>query len=411
MIIKMDKLVEKIAWLATVLLFSLNFIFESYTWGRYVFFGISVLIFFLAVLRGRGVIRLSFSSWHLHMALLSLFSLVTSLWSISPADSRQKAVTMLLSLLCMALVYLFYHGTDSVIGLVTIVKWMGYVITVYAFFFYGFENITHMLEESARLNNEFSNVNTIGMLAAMSVVIQTYEILYMKKWRLSMLLSIPCIVMVAATQSRKALILMGLGIFLVGIANLGMRKNVLKTLLGIGIALGALVLILRLPIFSGVNERMEDIWTMLSGGDQVGASAEIRNKMVALGWKTFLENPMGGVGIGAPHVLAASYLDYDAYLHNNYVELLAGGGLVGFVLYYWLYAYLLISMYRLRAYRNPEYRICLIMMVLLLVMDWGLVAAYSRSTYFYFLIFVLEVACLKKKKEAEDNGQAVARVE
>ena len=111
MIIKMDKLVEKIAWLATVLLFSLNFIFESYTWGRYVFFGISVLIFFLAVLRGRGVIRLSFSSWHLHMALLSLFSLVTSLWSISPADSRQKAVTMLLSLLCMALVYLFYHGT------------------------------------------------------------------------------------------------------------------------------------------------------------------------------------------------------------------------------------------------------------------------------------------------------------
>lgn len=408
MIIKADKLLEKTAWLVTVLLFSFNFIFGSYTWGKYVFFALSVAVLLLAVVRGKGVFRLKFSPWHGHLAALVAFSLVSSLWSISPADPRQKAVTLLLSLLCMALVYVFYQEMDGVGSLISAVKWLGYVVTFYAFAFYGYKTITMMLEESARLDNEFSNVNTIGMLSAMSVVIQLYEIIHLKKRNLSFLLSIPCVVMVAATQSRKALVLMVVGILLVIITRVGVRRNIFKTLFGVVMALAALNLILGLPIFSGANERMASLWAAFLGGGEVGASTELRNKMVELGWETFLQNPIGGIGIGAPHVLAASYLQMDTYLHNNYIELLAGGGILGFVIYYWIYAYLLISLYRLRKYKDPQYWICVIMLVLLLVMDWGRVAAYSRVTYFYTMIFVLEVSCLKKRKEAENNEQAVA---
>ena len=91
-------------------------------------------------------------------------------------------------------------------------------------------------------------------------------------------------------------------------------------------------------------------------------------------------------------------LNFDAYLHNNYIELLAGGGIIGAAVYYSMYVYLLTKTWKLRLYKNDEYGICLIVMLLLLIVDWGSVSCYSKSTYFYFMLFNLQVKNLMSIK-------------
>lgn len=48
------------------------------------------------------------------------------------------------------------------------------------------------------------------------------------------------------------------------------------------------------------------------------------------------------------HIIAAQELNFDAYLHCNYIELLCGGGLIGFLLYYIMYIYIGVSLWKLR---------------------------------------------------------------
>ena len=65
-----------------------------------------------------------------------------------------------------------------------------------------------------RISNEFANVNTIGLACALSCVIQiNFKCLSSKKhFSPSALLMIPSVVVIAATQSRKALVFLIVGV-------------------------------------------------------------------------------------------------------------------------------------------------------------------------------------------------------
>ena len=402
MIININKLLDKLIWMITVILFASIFVFETYTWGKYIFLIGSILILVLSVLQTEGRLLVTITPWHGLVAGVMCFSLFSSLWALSSDDALQKAFTLGQILMCLAFVHVYYQRRESVWPLISAIKWAGYLVAIYSFVFYGYENVIEMLDNAVRLSNEFSNVNSIGMLSAMAIVIQTYEIVCYRKLSWAVLPCIPSLVMVAATQSRKAFLLAVLGIILVLLINSFGSRDVIRGALKI---LGAIVLasviiymVMTLPIFEGVTNRMDDIWAMITGEGSVGASAHIRVQMMELGWASFLKNPIGGVGFGCPHILAAKYLSYDAYLHNNFVEVLAGGGVIGFFVYYWGYIYLIVNLFKYRKTKNKEYWLCAILIVLLLIMDYGQVSCYSKHTYFYFMVFYLEIACLKRQE-------------
>jgi len=80
-------------------------------------------------------------------------------------------------------------------------------------------------------------------------------------------------------------------------------------------------------VTSVLDRRME-------GFVSLDGSVTTRMEMVELGWKIFLDNPLVGCGLGCPRVLCLKSFNIDCYLHNDFIEILAGGGLVGFLLYY-----------------------------------------------------------------------------
>ena len=123
----------------------------------------------------------------------------------------------------------------------------------------------------------------------------------------------------------------------------------------------------------------------------------LRNTLRALGKESFLKHPIGGVGIANPHIIVWERLNYDAYMHDNFIELLCGGGIVGFCLYYVMYAYLFKQLWRYRDVDKSRVAFFSIWLGLMLIMNYGMVTYYSKLQNFYLMIHFLNVHELKRK--------------
>lgn len=398
---------QNIISILTIFMFASFFLFETYTWGRFILLGVSVLILLLSAIENHGKIMCAIHPWHYFILAIALFSLTSSLWAVSSADAIQKFITTMQILVCLSFLYSYYGQEDNIYRLINIIKWAGYCVAIYAFIFYGKDFILQMIRTSRRLENGFSNVNSIGLLSSFSIIIEIYEIRYQKKVKISALLMIPSFMMVLATQSRKAFVLLVLGIFLVLLVSSNERKNTIQkaaSFCGLIVLFGiAGFFLLKLPVFSGINERFLYLLETARGQGEAGSSAVLRSQMFAIGWKYFCKSPIVGIGYGCPHVIAAREMHFDAYLHNNYIELLAGGGIVGFSLYYSMYVYLFKKIYNYRNVAHYGKAICLIMLFLFLVMDFGMVNCYSKEMYFYFMIFFLLIEQLRNNQDILAN--------
>ena len=384
--------------ICTVFLFVSFFIFESYTWGRFILAGVSAVIFLFYIIYKEFQVNIHIGKWHKFVFMFGIVCLITALISIRPSDAIGKFIFIIQILVCFTPIYTFYDNEDKTKDLLNVIKWAGYIVAMYSIYFYGLDFVLNMLKSATRLENSFSNINVIGQISAIAIIIQVYQILNLhKKNFISCLFIIPTLFMILATQSRKAFVLLMLGLFLVYIVS-NNNKKLLKTIMRIIMAIIILFLLIwimsKLPIFSGINERMGYLLDSLKGND--GArSANLRKQMIEIGWNSFLHNPFLGIGIGSPHVIAFNEISEDAYLHNNYIELLCGGGIVGFYAFYSIYLYLLKSFWRYRKVKHYSKNICIILMISFLIMEWGKVSCYSKETYFYFMVFFLEVKQLK----------------
>lgn len=397
--INLKRILENIINICTIFLFASFFIFESYTWGRFILVGVSAVIFLLYIVYKGFSVKIHTGEWHIFVFMFGIICLITALISIRPSDAIGKFIFIIQILVCFTPVYTFYDDGDKIKDLLNVIKWAGYIVAIYSIYFYGLDFILNMLKSSVRLENSYTNVNVIGQISAIAIIIQVYQILNLKKKNIvSWIFMIPTLFIILATQSRKAFVLLIIGLFSVYIVSNDRKKKSTRIIMRFFIAIIALVLILwimsKFPIFSGINERMGYLIDSLEGSD--GArSANLRKQMIEIGWNSFLYHPFLGIGIGSPHIIALRKIGEDAYLHNNYVELLCGGGIIGFCAFYSIYVHLLKGFWRYRKIDHYGRKICVILIVSFLIMEWGKVSCYSKETYFYFMVFFLEMKQLK----------------
>lgn len=399
--INIKRIQENLINICTIFLFASFFIFESYIWGRYILIGVSALVFILYVIYKGPQSKIHIGAWHFFIFLFSIVCLLTTLVAIQPSDSIGKFKFLIQILLCFTPIYTYYGDGDKIEDLLNVIKWAGYVIAIYSIGFYGLDFVLSMLKSSVRLENSYANVNVIGQISAIAIIIQVYQLLNLKKKSIiSCLFMIPALLMILATQSRKAFVLLIIGLFSGYIMSNGSHKKTFKIIFRVFVAVFLLIIMIKmmskLSIFAGIDERMGYLFDSLNGKDG-GNSANLRKQLVAIGWNTFLKHPILGIGIGCPHIIAFRKLSFDAYLHNNYVELLCGGGILGLFAFYLIYLYLVRSFWHLRRIDHYGKNICLILMVSFLILDWGKVSCYSKETYFYFMLFFLEIKQLKNR--------------
>ena len=395
-----------------VLLFCSFTILTTYSWGRYVMILCVAAILGLGTLRDGWKYKFLFGRYIITLLLFTLYVLMSVIWAESPSDAFAKAKTLFEILIMVVILYNCYYGNQNCVqDLLWVVKWASVFVVLYSLLFFGIDNLIVMVSAEERMENTYANVNTIGMLAAIGAIIQLDELIQDKKIKLSEIFCVPSVFLIAATQSRKAFVILLFGISMDIVLNNSESKNftkkIFKLLLSIVAAIIVLNIILSLPMFSGMLERMGGIIASITGGGGVDSSTRIRQRMVEVGFEQFLKTPFLGMGIGNPHLLAARHLGKDTYLHNNFIELLAGGGIIGCGIYYSMYIYLFANLWKYRKYKNREYIVCAIIMVLLLAMDYGMVSYYTKSRYIYLMLYFLEVETLKRNAKEYQQGRCM----
>lgn len=412
MSIKVHKLLERIIWLITAFLLASFTIFDNTIYISLIIAGITVILLLLDSISNDFRILIKLSRFHLWGFGFAGYCLLSSLWAINPENSFSKGLTIIQIIICMTVIYCHYYRNYQPHRLLSIAEYSGYMIALYYIYFWGLGYIRNSLMAGARIENAFANGNTIGMSCAISFIISVYFLLYVSKKHIikfpfmALLLTI-----VAATASRKALVIVVLGVLFLFLFKYR-SKDILKTFFRWLFISGSLIvlflLILSFPIFDGLNHRMEGLIAAIMGNGIVDNSTYLRQQFIKIGLEQFLETPFFGIGIDNARLLLLQHFGYTTYLHNNYVELLASGGIVGASLFYSIYAYII---YKLKSnWKNysSEKIAVLLLIFLMLAMDFGAVSYYSKSTYFYIMMFFLFIKYNTRRRRNQDEDKKIS---
>ncbi len=209
--------------------------------------------------------------------------------------------------------------------------------------------INAMLEFSSsgikerRIGGELLNENTFGlyMATAFFSCLVLFEKLKKKRQLLSitpLLFSPFFVVMLLLSASKKAVLFLIIGIAIMGYFSFRKYQGSKKLLVLLIVLVGAVILyymIMFMPVFRSVSLRFTDMFNHVSDNSMGSESDRNRDFMMAQGLQAFLDSPIFGNGTSYSYVL------FNAYAHNNFVEILMNYGIVGFSLYYFPYLILL----------------------------------------------------------------------
>ena len=401
-----QKFLHNLINVIAVFLFSVFILFEGYAWGKYAFLAASLAIYILGLLERNGKAVFRLDAYVLLNVVFIFYVFLTALWAKSPDSTITMTRTLIRTFLCAYTVYLYFVKEEDVSRLLRILMWAGYIVAIYAVMFYGVDDLLKAgTDSSLRADNEFANVNSIAMCCALSCMIQANEF-FEKRNRWTCLFLIPVLIVIGATQSRKALVFLIIGVFsafIVKNQNESTLKKIGKIIIGCVVALLLVYALLQLDIFSGIKERMESMINSFSGKGEVDHSALVREQMIEAGWKEFLDHPIGGIGISNSYFITLQYLGRETYLHNNFVELLSCGGIFAFVFYYAIYVYLFYNLWKYRKADKKQAMFFAIWLLIMLALDYGSVSYYAKDQSFYLMIYFVNIENLKRKARERKN--------
>ncbi len=330
------------------------------------------------------------SRYLLILFLFIIICLCTCLWAQDKNLAITRVVTLLLLVFSSALIFNYCKRTKKNVGdILMILLISGVCLTLYMICYYGVSGlITKLGTELSRVGGEINNVNTIGMELAMTALIAIYFGMNNNK-KFYLLAALP-IILALSTASKKAIIGIVLGLIVLIVFKKRGSFSVLDTIKRIVLPIVVIIIMafmIQTNIFPTLTRRLETFSSSLTGEGKTDLSTEERNSFIEYGFASFLENPIGGVGVGNSGQITMEAVGRSTYLHNNYIELLATTGLFGTIIYYYVFVSMLFFAIK---NRKVEYASAIIMIfILCLTLDWGMVSYYNKITYIYILAGIL----------------------
>ena len=406
MIVRM-KLKEKSNKLTQILMSALIasfYIFGENSFGSIILFIIAIMIFIAMAVEYNFRIPVKIEYFHKVILIFTLYCFISATWAIRADYAIEKGVTLIKILVCMSILYSYYSvRRNAPEELFSALLWASLIVVFYSYIFYGKDLIIGIILRGKRLENTFSNVNAIGMISGVMIIISTFKVIYDKCMKY-LIFDIPAVILILATSSRKALLMVFIGVFLLFLFK-NFNKNIFKDMFRIVvISIIAFFLIrwmMSLEAFSGIGKRMNGMIALFTGKGAIDSSSWLRYEYIKLGIDIFKRNPVFGIGMGNARLFVTSNYGHDSYLHNNYVELLADGGIFGFIIYYYIYYIIIKDLIKYFRYREKYTVVVIVLVLMQLIMDYGSVSYYYKNAIFYFLIFFI---CIRKMKERKRSG-------
>lgn len=400
-------------------------VFDQIVWISYVFFLFTIVVFgerenYYMISNVAFMIMTSLMSIRIfikHKFLLSsrflsfvpflLYSFVSLLWTVSVVETTTRAVTMIRLIILMLVVSLYLYNTNELMNYLYGFAIAGVLVFLYVTSFYGINGLKEMISDNVRVGTEIVNANTLAIYMAISSMI--FFILFIRKKNVIFLLPIIAfVIIIALTGSKKGFIDLVIGIVLCTLIQRNENKaikwkSIIKVVLIILILFIVVYIGWQLPIFSTIRIRMEGMFSFLYGNSSIiDHSTYERQVMIEAGMKQFFETPIFGNGIGASGIITNNVLGYMTYLHNNFIELLATGGIIGFLFYYIPILKMISNCWKYHKY-SLECQISSIMIIIILVNDFAAVQYFSKITFVIFSIAISSILDCENKKRYINN--------
>lgn len=305
------------------------------------------------------------------MILNMYWFVFATLWAPSQTFALGYLTTLIQTLIMAFLVYEIALNTDSYKLYFKALFYSGLALLVYAIYVYGFNGLIEQMQSDTRVGGEIANENTFGLVFSFACVCGFYFAFFESKW-LYLLGSAVFVFFALSSGSKKSLFTIAIGIFFILVFKYGFRRIykviIIGTICGI-----ALLYLLSLPMFSMISTRLTEF---LNGGSH---SDNIRAAMRHDALELFWQSPFFGNGAEAFRALSR----YGTYSHNNFTELLANYGIVGFVLYYSSFAYVALGCIRGMRRKSQTSIMMFILLLVRLIMDYGMVSYSTKSAWLF----------------------------
>ena len=241
----------------------------------------------------------------------------------------------------------------------------GIALAIYSLSVLGVDGFMETLQADERIGEGITNANTFGKVFSYGIVSGLYLVFFKRQW----LCSIGCVFFLffaLSSGSKKSILIILIGAAVLLFIKYGF-KHPMRMILGAVAVLVILYCALQHPLFSVANERF---FGFINAEQDYGD--RIRERMIERGVELFFQKPITGWGITAFQIVSG----FHNYSHNNYVELLANYGIIGFSLFYSLYGYCVFGGLIKKAFRDkmPVVVAMITILISVLITDWGIVS-------------------------------------
>ena len=326
--------------------------------------------------------------------LFFLVCLISVLYSIEPNLASGKCRTIFLICLLMISLLNYIDDKNKVTKVMSYFIISGFIASIYILINSDFETIT-------RFGSELGNVNSVGIMIAISFIFGIYFIAERKKYYLLVIL-ITMFATILLTGSRKSLLFIIFGtLYILFMKNKGKIFSLIKFFI-----IGGLVIVLtyysviKIPIFYNIiGCRMENLVEFVKTDETKDKSINERKYMIEFGFEKFRQKPIIGYGIDNYRVLFNQETGVKKYSHNNFVELMVDIGVVGLIIYYMISINLLKKMLALSSKNKDKILVYTYEAILLayLILSWTLV--FYDSKHLSIIIILASVICRVNKLE------------
>ena len=340
--------------------------------------GIAVGLFLIKVLLNKGYLKIS-PFFFLFLSFI-VFGFFTFLYAINKEYVFKQSITLFLNFILCLVVYNYIEKKSD---LERIMKYfiLGSLLSI------GFIYYQSDIFSGERIGEVLANVNMLALIFFISLSFLTYFMISRKNW----FLMIPGLIMfifIILTGSRKGFLSIVLFILLMSLfLSKNWMKGIVKTLIVVVVLLTIfkMVIMKNEVFYSVLGKRIVTMDNYFSGNQQIDRSTAERAFMYQFGIEQIRKRPIWGYGLDNYRVLLLnSGLGRETYSHNNYIELLVNGGVIGLFLFYAMYFYLF---WILKKYLKQKHLMATILVINnLIIIILGMAMVHYTDKIFYLLL-------------------------
>lgn len=363
---------------------------------EYITYVIFIGLVFFQVCQSKKVKITKYTIWYTIFVAFSGFSFF---WAMSQEFFKQSIFTMVALLIFNIAICNYVDSKEKLNKVIKYFVWANIFTAIKILLLYN----TCSGEVADRIT-KITGIyfNTIAQVMAFSAILTVYLFkIHREKRYLVFLLIQFCTILL--TESRKGFLIPIAGIMLM----LFLEKKTLKTfityiIIGIIAIAGIFVFLRTNDVFF---QEMQELYNSMVEKDTEDYSINLREFFIDTGMQIFKDNPILGIGLNNFAYYVKNYTEYTEarYSHNNYIEMLSCLGIVGLILYYWLYIYILFKLLKkvIKNRNNIQLILGFTLVFVLMIFEWGIVS-YSGCMY-NILIFIAYYILEFKEKGIEKN--------